>query len=449
MGRHAGRDFLAFHGEIRLGFDGAIVTGLVDPPGTGERLIEGFDQAAAHRPAMRRFIFQHVGHVAPPILVFAAIALHAYGMGRSQCCRQIPCIPEIIRSAHRQIRLRCACAAEHERAKQEGMKTCLLHAKTFARIRERLKGLEHKVEFIVMDEDGLFSHAGDGTIVHDIRPDIVFGNTDVWFGDHARDFMIAVLKTGGIDWFQSSAAGLDNAALISVGKISRLYTTNHTQSEAMAEWALWQAFDFLKRGPQHRAQQGDAVWNRLEMREMMGSRWLIVGFGSIGSAVGKRVRLLGGHVTGARRSPGPADGADHIVPMALVKSELEQADIVLLSLPLTEETAGIVDAEFLAAMRPDALLLNLGRGQLVDEPALVAALDAGRPAFAALDVTTEEPLPETSPLWRHPKIAVTPHDSAVTQATYVRADETFLDNLGRYLSGEPLKHLVPHETFAD
>ncbi|WP_290483700.1 hypothetical protein, partial [Hyphomonas sp. UBA3601] len=154
------------------------------------------------------------------------------------------------------------------------MKTCLLHATTFARIRERLKGLEHEIEFIVMDEDGLFSHAGDGTVVHDVRPDIVFGNTDVWFGDHARDFMIAVLKTGGIDWFQSSAAGLDNPALISVGKISRTFCSNHTQSEAMAEWALWQSFDFFKKGPEHRAQQAEADWNRLEMREMMGARWL-------------------------------------------------------------------------------------------------------------------------------------------------------------------------------
>lgn len=329
------------------------------------------------------------------------------------------------------------------------MKTCLLHATTFARIRERLKGLEHEIEFIVMDEDGLFSHAGDGTVVHDIRPDIVFGNTDVWFGDHARDFMIAVLKTGGIDWFQSSAAGLDNPALISVGKISRTFCTNHTQSEAMAEWALWQSFDFFKKGPEHRAQQAEADWNRLEMREMMGSRWLIVGFGSIGSAVGKRVQLLGGHVTGARRSPGPAEGADHIVPMALVKSELEQADVVLLSVPLTDETAGMVDAEFLAAMRPDALLMNLGRGQLVDEAALVAALDAGRPAFASIDVTAEEPLPSDSPLWRHPKVAITPHNSAMTQATYIRADETFLDNLKSYLANEPLKHVVPRETFAD
>ena len=91
---------------------------------------------------------------------------------------------------------------------------------------------------------------------------------------------------------------------------------------------------------------------------------------------------------------------------------------------------------------------NLGRGQLIDEAALVSALDAGRPAFAALDVTVEEPLPEDNPLWRHPKIAITPHDSAATAATYIRADETFLDNLPRYLSGEPLRHVVPREMFA-
>lgn len=449
MGRHARGDLLALHGEIGLGLDRAIVTGLVEAPSACEGLIEGIDKGTAHRPAIGGLIFQHVGHIAPPILVIATIAFHANGMRRAQRRRQIGGIAEVIGAANRNSRLRRACATEQQRAKQESMKTCLLHATTFARIRERLKGLQHEIEFIVMDEDGLFSHAGDGTVVHDIKPDIVFGNTDVWFGKHTRDFMITVLKTGGIDWFQSSAAGLDNAALISVGRISRIYTTNHTQSEAMAEWAMWQAFDFLKYGPQHRAQQADGRWERVEMREMMDSRWLIVGFGSIGSAVGKRVQLLGGHVTGARRSPGPAEGADHIVPMALVKSELAQADIVLLSLPLTDETAGMVDAEFLGAMRPDALLMNLGRGPLVDEVALLAALDAGRPAFAALDVTAEEPLPKDSPLWRHANVAVTPHDSAATAATYIRADETFLDNLQRYLANEPLRHVVPRETFAD
>lgn len=327
------------------------------------------------------------------------------------------------------------------------MKTCLLHAKTFARISERLKSLEHKLDVIVMDEDGLFYHAGNRVVVHDPRPDIVFGNTDVWFGAHARDFMLTVLKTGKIDWFQSSAAGLDNAALISVGKISRLYTTNHRQAEAMAEWALWQGLDFLKCGPAYRAQQEERLWQRQVKREIMGSNWLIIGFGSIGEAVGRRVQVLGGHVMGVRRSPGPAEGADHIVPPSLIHEELGKADIVLLSLPLTEDTEGMADADFFAAMKQDALFMNMGRGGLVKEDELIAALDVGRPAFAALDVTVEEPLPQESALWHHPKIAITPHDSSMTPGTDHRADETFLDNLERYLNGKPMKHLVDPKVF--
>ncbi|HAY07548.1 MAG TPA: D-2-hydroxyacid dehydrogenase, partial [Hyphomonas sp.] len=98
---------------------------------------------------------------------------------------------------------------------------------------------------------------------------------------------------------------------------------------------------------------------------------------------------------------------------------------------------------------PHALFLNLGRGALVDEAALMTALDAGRPAFAALDVTRTEPLPSDNPLWRHPKIVITPHDSADTPGTIAGADDTFLANLERYLKGEPLKHLVDASAFAD
>lgn len=327
------------------------------------------------------------------------------------------------------------------------MKTCLLHARTFARISERLKGFEHKVRFVVMDDDGLFYQAGSHLVVDAPKPDIVFGNTDAWLSEHARTFMVAVLKAGRIDWFQSAAAGLDNAALISVGRMSRLYTSNHSQCEAMSEWALWQALDFLKRGPEHREQQSDREWKRLQSREIMGSRWLVVGYGAIGQAVGKRVQALGGHVTGVRRSPGPAEGASHVVPPPLLEEELAKSDIVLLCTPLTEETAGMADAAFFAAMKEDALFMNLGRGGLVKEDELMAALDAGRPAHAALDVTRDEPLPPEHPIWHHPRISLTPHDSAHTPGTDRRADETFIDNLHRYVADKPLVNLVDPKVF--
>ena len=300
-----------------------------------------------------------------------------------------------------------------------------------------------------MTDEGRFYHAGSKVVTDKVEPEIVFGSLDFFFGRAAREFLTTVLTSDRLDWFQSPAAGVDNAMLKSIGKAAKHYTTNHRQAEAMAEWALWSALDFLREGPAHRAQQEAAEWKRVRVREIAASRWLIVGYGSIGEAVGTRVQALGGHVTGLRRSPGPAPGADEIYPAGLVLDELPKADVVLLCVPLTEETENLADATFFSKMKPDALFMNLGRGGLVDEAALVAALDEGRPAFAALDVTRVEPLPPESPMWHHPKIRITPHDSSDTIGTILRADETFLDNLHRYLDGEPLKHLVDPKAFED
>lgn len=300
-----------------------------------------------------------------------------------------------------------------------------------------------------MTDEGRFYHAGSKVVTDKVEPDIAYGTVDAFFGPAARDFVRAVLNSDRLDWFQSVAAGLDNAVLKAIGKAAKRYTSNHRQAEAMSEWVLWSALDFLRRGPEHRAQQEEREWKRLDAREIAGSRWLIYGYGSIGQAVGTRVSALGGYVTGLRRSPGPAPGAHEVLPAGVILDELPEADIVLLCAPLTSETEGLADATFFSRMKPDALFMNIGRGPLVDEDALIAALGAGRPAFATLDVTRVEPLPADSPLWHHPKIRITPHDSPSTQGTVLRADETFLDNLHHYLNGEPLKNLVDPKTFED
>ena len=277
--------------------------------------------------------------------------------------------------------------------------------------------------------------------------DLAFGNIDAFYSPSVREFMTAILKSPDFDWFQSAAAGIENPALVAIGQKSKRYTTNHTQAESMAEWAIWQAMDFFRDGPGHRANQARGEWTRIGVREMQGSRWLIVGYGSIGQAVGRRVSALGGTVTGLRRSPGPAEGAARVVAPDRLMAELPEADVVLLCPPHTPETEGMAGAAFFAAMNKDALFLNLGRGALVDEDALMAALDAGKPAFAALDVTKTEPLPEDSPLWKHHKIVITPHDSSDTPGTIARGDETFLANLAFYLNNEPMNHLVDRSAF--
>jgi phosphoglycerate dehydrogenase-like enzyme len=301
---------------------------------------------------------------------------------------------------------------------------------------------------VTIDDAGK-AHDGWTSEALDALPpiDVAFGNADGFYSPAVRDFMTGILKSPSLDWFQSAAAGIENPALVMIGQKARLYTTNHTQAEAMAEWALWQALDFLRDGPGHRALQAEGTWKRTKAREIRGSRWLVVGYGSIGQAVGRRVTALGGEVTGIRRSPGSAEGAARIAAPGTLMAELPRADVVLLCPPHTPETENMADAAFFAAMAPESLFLNLGRGALVDEAALMAALEAGRPAFAALDVTRTEPLPSGSPLWRHPKIAITPHDSSETPGTVAGADETFLSNLALYLSGKPMKHLVEPAAF--
>lgn len=395
---------------------------------------------------------QHIGHVAPPVLIVIAIASHPYRVCGAENARESGCIPEIIRPSGRKLPLRQggqeACGKDQTAANQECMKTLLLHARTFARIAPRLKGLEAVLNIVTLDDAGRMHDAFTSCELR--TPPVVnlaYGNVDAFYAPSVRDFMLAILKSEDFDWFQSAAAGIENPALASIGQKARFYTTNHTQAEAMAEWALWQALDFLRDGPGHRALQRQSKWMRLRAREMQGSRWLIVGYGSIGEATGRRVSALGGIVTGLRRRPGPAKGAARILPPESLMAELPEADIVLLCAPHTPETEGLAGADFFNAMNPHALFMNLGRGALVDEAALVAALDAGRPAFAALDVTQTEPLPDDSPLWRHPNIAITPHDSSDTPGTVARADETFLGNLENYLGGHALSHLVDPAAF--
>ncbi|MFN3608485.1 MAG: NAD(P)-dependent oxidoreductase [Hyphomonas sp.] len=328
------------------------------------------------------------------------------------------------------------------------MKTLLLHARTFARIAPRLKGLNAALNIVTLDDAARFHDAETSAeLAEPPQVDLAFGNIDAFYAPSVREFMTAILKSPEFDWFQSAAAGIENPALVAIGQKSKRYTTNHTQAEAMAEWAIWQAMDFFRNGPGHRANQAAGKWERLRAREMHGARWLIVGYGSIGQAVGKRVSALGGTVTGVRRTPGPAEGAARVAAPDTLMAELPGADVVLLCPPHTPETEGMADAAFFAAMNRDALFLNLGRGALVDEDALMASLDAGRPAFAALDVTRIEPLPEESPLWKHHKIVITPHDSSDTPGTVARGDETFLANLKLYLNNEPMKHLVDRSAF--
>jgi phosphoglycerate dehydrogenase-like enzyme len=318
------------------------------------------------------------------------------------------------------------------------MKNLLCHEKSFARIAPHFKPFEAQICPYVINDAGEIFHALTGERTQTPDPAIIYGTTDTWFSRIFKQFVEVSLASPHLEWFQSSSAGVEHPSLHMLGDKADIFTNSRAQSSTIAEWVIWAALDWLQRGPARRDSQANGKWERHEFREISETRWLIYGFGHIGKAAADRVRGFGGHVTGVRRTPGPDGSADLIIHPKDTLEHLGNADIVLLASPLTPETAGVVNADFFAHMKENSALLNVGRGGLLDEAALIEGLALGRPVHAALDVFVQEPQPVDSPIYCHPQIVATPHLAANTKAAVRRTDALFLENLKRFLSGEEM-----------
>lgn len=186
-----------------------------------------------------------------------------------------------------------------------------------------------------------------------------------------------------------------------------------------------------------------AEWGECEPDELLGKSLGIVGLGAIGSEVAKRAKAFGMRVIATRGRPELAgEFVDEVRGAEELAWLLEEADYVALCTALTPGTRRLIGAGELRLMKPTACLINIGRGGLVDEEALVAALGAGEIAGAGLDVFEEEPLPADSPLWEMPNVLVTPHNAGSSARSEARLVELFSENLRRYLAGEPLLNVV-------
>jgi glyoxylate/hydroxypyruvate reductase A len=208
-------------------------------------------------------------------------------------------------------------------------------------------------------------------------------------------------------------------------------------TEYVLGWCSW----VTQRMEAYRAAQRERRWlDRVLPDRLLGKTMTIVGLGDIGRAVARGARALGMRVVGVSRSGRRVREADRVHRIGALRTALASADFVVLVLPLTEATRGLIDARALAAMRDSAWLVNVGRGALVDETALVAALRQRRIAGAVLDVFATEPLPPEHPLWALDNAVVTPHISGPSTAEEIAP--VFNDNLARYLAGRPLRHVV-------
>lgn len=314
----------------------------------------------------------------------------------------------------------------------------LIYEASYRRLEAAIADASPVVEPVVMDDQGTLTLAGRTVALEEAGIEAAWGNAEAWFGPAARAFSTALLKATGLKWLQSGAAGFDHPIFGELVRRGVILTTSHGQAVGMADYVLWGVLDHFQKGPQRRAAQGAHDWARLQFRDLAGTRWLVVGFGAIGQGVGQRAKAFGAHVTGVRRSQAPHPAAEAIVADKDIPGLLPDADVVVLSVPLTPETRHLANADFLARMKPGSVLVNVGRGGLVDEAALLAALDKGVPEHAVLDVFETEPLPADSPFWDHPRVTLTAHASGISEGQARRNDELFLDNLRRYAAGQPL-----------
>ena len=213
----------------------------------------------------------------------------------------------------------------------------------------------------------------------------------------------------------------------------------------IAEWVLARTLQIIKRLPEHDANARAQTWKMALGGNLSGRTIGIVGLGAIGREAARRFRAFGVHLLGVRRSwtPGAADAdVDELFGPDALTEVVARSDVVVLAAPGSDENENLFDEALFAEMRPGSIFVNVARGTLVDEAALVRALETGQLSAAAIDVARQEPLPPDNPLWSAPNLFVSPHSSASGERYAERAFDLFCDNLARYVAGEPLRNVV-------
>ncbi len=244
-------------------------------------------------------------------------------------------------------------------------------------------------------------------------------------------------------WIQATSSGIGPAVRRAGLDRSGILITNAAGIHAvpLAEHALLALLYFVKDVPARLREQRAHTWERYAGRELRGMTVAVVGLGAVGLEVARLLRSVGMRVIGVRRSPLDAEAAacvDEAATPDRLREILPRCDAVVLIAPHTRETEGMIGGRELALLPPGAILVNIARGALVDEPALVKALRRGHLGGAALDVAAVEPLPADSPLWGLPNVLITPHSASTVLRENERLTDLFVENLRRYRAGEPL-----------
>lgn len=277
------------------------------------------------------------------------------------------------------------------------------------------------------------------------------GDADVVYGSRVTAEQFA--RASRLRWIHSPAAGIGSMLFPAMVRSEVVMTNSRGNSSiTIAEHVIAVTLALLRDLPLAWRRQSEQVWAQNEfdagasIRTLRGSRVLIVGLGSIGGETARLALAFGAIVIGVRRNvaaPRPA-GVEVVAPGQLL-DQLPLADVVVLAAPQTAATVNVIGARELALMKEGAVLVNVSRGKLVDEAALIGALETGRLRGAALDVFAHEPLDPASPLWRRPDVLITPHVSGFHAGYWPQATRLFADNLRRFSAGQPLANVVDKE----
>ena len=295
-----------------------------------------------------------------------------------------------------------------------------------------------------LDEDG---RAGFEEML--ARADVVLG----YPGDSPEGLSGVLAAAPRARWVAGMSAGAGQhvaGAELSAEQLERVAVTTSSGAHAgpLAEFSLMGLLYFAKHVPELLSDQREKRWpdTRRPVRELTGQTMLIVGLGEIGVETARLAKQFGMRVVGVKRTPGEVEHVDEVHGNDRLEELVAEADAIVVTLPITPATEGLLSGQVLAAVKPGAVLTSVGRGAVIDEGALVERLRDGTLAGAALDVFESEPLAADSPLWELPNVIVSPHVSALSELENTRIVELFVANLERFLAGEPLEKRVTADT---
>src|SRR5437667_8680988 len=317
---------------------------------------------------------------------------------------------------------------------------------------DRIRAVDPRIE-LLHDADLLprpryvSDHAGSPTKrtpAQEARFLEMLGRAEVVFdfpSGHVRDLPAVAPR---LRWLQSTSAGIGQMVKrVGLDQTAITFTTaSGVHARPLADFCLMAMLMFAKNYVWMERDKKAKRWERYCGEELTGKTLAIVGVGRVGQEVARHGKRMDMRVTGMRRSDAPMPDVDKLFARAELHTMLREADFLVLAAPHTPETEGIIGEAELAVMKPTAVLINIGRGALIDEDALIRALQHKRLAGAALDVFRDEPPPPDSPLWNMPNVIVSPHSASTVTQENARITDIFVDNLRRYLRGEPLRNVL-------